>query len=164
MNRYIILAIVLICVACQSKTLPIAVPIEDTTLPLRDLPTTTATSIEVPTQTIIPEPTSTPNIIIKLSDHYSVAGTNPDDRPPYNGEVSITRNGMWYDIVWVIGKDTFKGFGILNDEILFVRWISPDCKGFGTATYTVQANGILNGTWTIDGQVGQGTELLTPLP
>jgi len=164
MSRYIILAITLICAACESKTLPIAVPVEDTVPPLQDLPTATATIIEVPTRAKTPEPTSTLNVVIELSNHYTVAGTNPDGRPPYQGEVSITQNGMWYDIVWIIGADTFKGFGILNERMLLVRWISPDCQGFGTASYTVEADGTLNGTWNIDGQDGQGTELLTPLP
>ena len=164
MNRYIILAITLICVACQSKTLPIAVPVYDTAPSLRDLPTATATIVEAATQTNIPEPTSTSDAGIELSSHYTVAGTNPDNRPPYQGEVTITRNGVWYDIVWTIGADTFKGFGILEERVLFVRWIGPDCRGFGIATYTVQVDGTLNGIWTIDGQDGQGTEVLTPLP
>lgn len=163
MNRFLILVTALICAACQSRSLPIVVPVEVTPSPLQDPPTSTVTLTNIPTQLDTPEPTSTLEVTPELSTHYTVDGTNPGDGTPYKGEASITRNGIWYDIVWTIGADTFKGFGILDGQVLFVRWIGPDCQGFGTATYNVQADGTLDGTWLNDGQDEQGTELLTPL-
>jgi len=57
---------------------------------------------------------------------YSIRGTNPGDGKPYSGEVTVTRTGDTYRVVWLIGSDTYTGTGIGLHTALFL-----DLRGAG---------------------------------
>jgi hypothetical protein len=65
-----------------------------------------------------------------------------------------------YTIVWKIGDETYKGFGMrLNDSLAATYTIDGEP---GLIIYKVDGNG-LNGAWAIRGHDGVGTEHLRPL-
>src|SRR5579863_10274186 len=44
--------------------------------------------------------------------HYAVAGANPGGDGKYSGEVSVTKTGDTYRVVWNVGGDQYIGTGI----------------------------------------------------
>jgi hypothetical protein len=59
-----------------------------------------------------------------LSDpvgHYMVRGTNPNGSS-YTGEVLVTRTGQTFRVLWRIGRQSFVGTGIAEDETIAVSY------------------------------------------
>ncbi len=95
-----------------------------------------------------------------LAGDYQVEGTNSDGSP-YRGTAVITGNGPDYRVVWTTGSSTSSGRGTLEGDT-FTTTFSGDLTGSGTATYQLEDDGRLVGTWTVQGAAVGGTETLTP--
>jgi hypothetical protein len=97
---------------------------------------------------------------MNLASHYEANGTNPDGSK-YSGTADVTViSDTTYTIVWKIGDETYKGFGMrLNDSLAATYMIDGEP---GLIIYKVDGNG-LNGAWAIRGHDGVGTEHLRPL-
>jgi hypothetical protein len=83
---------------------------------------------------------------------YRVAGKGPAGNP-YQGVVRIARQGDGYQLDWTVGKDTYKGAGMLDGNLLSVDWGSET-----PVVYAVADDGSLKGLWA----AGTGEETLTP--
>ena len=88
-----------------------------------------------------------------IAGEYTINGTNPDGSS-YTGSVYITKSNDKYNVKWYIGDQTFEGTGTILGKILTVDWgdIYP-------VIYTIQTDGILNGTW----ENGAAKEVLIPV-
>ncbi len=84
-----------------------------------------------------------------ITGHYTVRGVDRDGQK-YTGELTITRQGDVYAVVWTIGQMQFEGVGILEGEVLAVTW---DAGGLpGLVVYRVTQPGVLEGRWTVLGE------------
>jgi hypothetical protein len=89
---------------------------------------------------------------------YSIRGTNPGDGKPYSGEVTVTRTGDTYRVVWLIGSDTYTGTG--SNDFLAVSYRSGNETGL--ALYGRKSDGKWHGIWTYAGGRQIGTDVWTP--
>src|SRR5262249_31276630 len=95
-----------------------------------------------------------------ISGAYAVSGENLAGGN-YTGEATIAKKaGNDYSINWSIGGDTQTGSGTLTGHTFAATWSGRGVSG--KVSYTLESSGVLDGTWTQDGVVGQGTEKLTP--
>jgi hypothetical protein len=86
---------------------------------------------------------------LKLAKTYDDAGTNPDDSK-YTGTAAINViSDTTFTIEWKIGGETYKGYGMRMNDTL-------------AAMYKVDDKGALRGLWTIRGENGNGSDVLTP--
>lgn len=91
---------------------------------------------------------------------YSVKGTNFDGSA-YDGTAEITLTSDTTCVIeWNIQGDTSKGICMRNDNAFAAAYVLQGETGL--VVYEVKANGTLDGLWTIAGQSGNGTEVLTP--
>jgi hypothetical protein len=91
---------------------------------------------------------------------YSVKGTNLNGSP-YTGDATITIiSDTTCAIEWVTGSTTSKGFCMRNDDAFAAGYVMGDA--IGLIIYKMEDGGVLRGLWTITGQNGVGTEILTP--
>lgn len=91
---------------------------------------------------------------------FSVEGTNLNGSP-YTGDATITIiSDTTCTIEWVTGGTTSKGFCMRNDDAFAAGYIMGDA--IGLIIYKMEDGGVLRGLWTITGQNGVGTEVLTP--
>ena len=91
---------------------------------------------------------------------YAVAGTNLDGSP-YGGEAVITLTSeTTCEIEWMTGDTSSTGICMRNQNAFSAGYVLGDAVGL--VIYEVMADGTLNGIWTIAGQPGTGTEILTP--
>ena len=88
--------------------------------------------------------------------HYSVAGTNPGGDGKYSGDVTVSKTGDTYKVVWHVGSDTYIGTGVGNDEFIAVSYKSGNDSGL--ALYTPDKGGAWSGIWTYAGSTKIGTE------
>jgi hypothetical protein len=97
---------------------------------------------------------------LKLAKSYADAGTNPDGSK-YTGTAAINViSDTTFTIEWKIGGDIYKGYGMrMNDTLAAMYTI--DGKP-GLVIYHVEDNGALRGLWTIRGENGNGSDILTP--
>ena len=106
---------------------------------------------------------------------YTVQGTSPGSATPYSGEVSVTRNGETYAVIWDVGGTKFYGTGLgasnvdgtftmgpatPTDTAIAIGYLSG--KSYGLAFYVLQANGDWQGIWAPGGAPQIGTEVWTP--
>ena len=87
-----------------------------------------------------------------IAGRYRAEGRNPDGSD-YSGRVDIMQQGQAVDFTWVIGNDTYRGTGEIEDRVVTVDW--------GEATpvvYVIMPNGALHGTWAD----GTALERLSP--
>ena len=90
---------------------------------------------------------------------YNVYGTNPDGSS-YSGEATITLASDTTCIIeWETGGTTSEGICMLFDDTFAASYILDD--EIGLAVYRVKADSVLEGAWTVTGQDGAGTEVLT---
>src|SRR5689334_11645410 len=96
-----------------------------------------------------------------ISGTYDVTGVSLEGSA-YSGEAVLTRTtGNSYDIAWTFSSQSQTGTGSFNGTTLTVDF--EDVNGVtGDGSYTLQSDGSLSGTWTVDGAEGEGTETLIP--
>jgi opacity protein-like surface antigen len=90
---------------------------------------------------------------------YDVAGTNLDGSP-YEGTAVITLTSeTTCSIEWSTGGTTSAGICMLHDNAFAAGYVLGD--NVGLIVYEVKDDGVLDGVWTISGENGAGTEVLT---
>jgi len=90
---------------------------------------------------------------------YTVFGTNFDGSH-YKGTASIKGSSSSCQITWETGTTSSSGICILDGNVFAAAYQLG--KDVGLAVYSVHSDGVLDGDWTIEGQEGSGTEVLTP--
>jgi len=95
-----------------------------------------------------------------IGGSYEVQGTNFDGSP-YGGTAVITiTSDVTCAIDWTTGSTTSTGICMRSGEVLAAGY---DLGGkIGMIIYRLRKDGSLDGTWTIAGADGVGTEVLTP--
>lgn len=95
-----------------------------------------------------------------IGGSYSVAGTNFDGSP-YSGTAEITLTSETTCVIeWTTGSTTSQGICMRNDSAFAAGYVLGD--EIGLVVYKVMPDGSLHGLWTLAGQEGNGTEVLTP--
>ena len=98
---------------------------------------------------------------IDFAGKYKVEGTNINGTT-YNGEATIDiTSETTCEIHWTTGATTSDGICMRNDDSFAAAYKMQD--EVGLIIYKVSADGVLNGVWTIAGNGGAGTEVLTPI-
>jgi hypothetical protein len=98
-----------------------------------------------------------------IAGTYTVTGKNPDGSD-YSGVATIggTAGGNC-GITWTIGDgQTSQAFCMRQDDVLGAAYVIGE--SIGLVVYRLNAEGGLDGTWSIAGQEGVGEEHLTPQP
>ncbi len=98
-----------------------------------------------------------------IAGTYTVTGKNPDGSE-YNGVATIggTAGGAC-GITWTIGDgQASQAFCMRQDEVVSAAYTLGE--SIGLVIYRINAEGGLDGTWSIAGQEGVGEEHLTPQP
>ncbi|MBU8542414.1 MULTISPECIES: hypothetical protein [Roseomonadaceae] len=91
---------------------------------------------------------------------YDVTGTNLDGTT-YTGLAQIQTAGLAsFAIRWRIGNQTVEGVGFASGRTVTVAYGLQQRPGLGI--YTLNADGSLEGEWTIVGANANGTERLVP--
>lgn len=95
-----------------------------------------------------------------IGGSYDVAGTNFDGSP-YTGTAEITLTSETTCVIeWTTGSTTSQGICMRNDNAFAAGYVLGD--EIGLVVYKVLPDGSLHGLWTLAGQEGNGTEVLTP--
>jgi hypothetical protein len=95
-----------------------------------------------------------------VTGNYLVKGTNLDGSI-YEGEARVTATSeVTCEIVWQTGGSTSSGI-CMRDGNAFAAGYELNGK-VGLVIYLIQDDGTLDGTWTVAGVNGVGTEILTP--
>lgn len=95
-----------------------------------------------------------------IGGNYTVQGTNHNGSP-YTGKAQITlTSDTTCEIVWNTGGQVSNGICSRNDDAFAAAYVLGNAVGL--VIYKVQEDGSLQGLWTIAGQPGTGTEVLTP--
>jgi hypothetical protein len=96
-----------------------------------------------------------------IGGRYNVAGTNLNGTT-YSGEATITLTSeTTCEIEWVTGSTTSVGICMRNDDSFSAAYRMDDV--IGLIIYKVKGDGTMEGLWTIAGNGGAGTEVLTPI-
>ena len=91
---------------------------------------------------------------------YSVESTNLNGSP-YTDMVEITApSDAACEIVWTTTGGSSQGVCMRDGNALAAGYRIGD--GVGLVIYLIEENGTLEGHWTVAGQPGAGTEVLTP--
>lgn len=91
---------------------------------------------------------------------YDVVGTNFNGSE-YRGTAEIVLTSKTTCVIrWVTGGATSEGICMRNNDSFAAAYkLGNDV---GLVVYKLQADGSMQGLWTIAGQEGNGTEVLTP--
>jgi hypothetical protein len=93
---------------------------------------------------------------------YDVSGTNLDGTP-YTGIAQIRPAGLAsFIIAWRIGNQVVEGVGFASGRTISVAYGLAQRPGIGI--YTLNADGSLDGEWTVIGAPANGRERLVPRP
>ena len=91
---------------------------------------------------------------------YAVEGTNINGSP-YTGTAEITLlSETTCAIEWTTGTSTSSGVCMRNGNAFSAGYVLGDALGL--LIYEILEDGSMDGIWTIAGQDGTGTEVLTP--
>ena len=94
-----------------------------------------------------------------LGGRYTVDGTNFDgSRYGGTAEIAVTSDTTC-TIAWQTGS-TANGICMRNGDTFAASYVMGSAVGL--VIYTIQPDGSLEGLWTVAGQDGVGTEILTP--
>lgn len=95
-----------------------------------------------------------------LGGDYIVRGKNPNGTS-YGGEARIVvTSNTTCEIAWKTGSTTSRGICMRNGDAFSAGYVLG--KDIGLVIYKINANGVLDGVWTVAGQSGAGTETLIP--
>jgi len=90
---------------------------------------------------------------------YTGHGANPGGAGGYDCDVVVAKNGDVYSVQWYFGGNLgYDGVGIMKNGLFCVGFASP--QGYGVVVYTANADGSLDGVWTMPGATDLGTETL----
>ena len=90
---------------------------------------------------------------------YAVEGTNLDGSA-YSGTATITLTSETTCVIeWKTGDTTSEGICMLHEDAFAAGYVLDDAVGL--IVYKVKDGGVLEGSWTITGKDGAGTEKLT---
>jgi hypothetical protein len=95
-----------------------------------------------------------------VAGNYRVAGTNPGGGD-YEGTATIRAQGGECHVYWAPPNES-EGAGTYANGKLTVHYRMAAGVEGGVVTYARQANGVLQGTWSLYEGGGVGTETLTP--
>jgi hypothetical protein len=96
-----------------------------------------------------------------LGGTYRASGKNFDgSRYSGTAEIIITSNTTCR-INWQIGRDTWRGICMRSGSVFAASYRLGNA--IGLIIYEINADGTLEGTWTIAEKSGVGTETLTPV-
>lgn len=91
---------------------------------------------------------------------YTVEGANLNGST-YSGEATIDlTSDTTCEIKWVTGSTESIGICMRNGDSFAAGYVLDEAVGL--VIYKVLPDGTLNGLWTVAGQGGSGTEILTP--
>jgi hypothetical protein len=91
---------------------------------------------------------------------YAVEGSNFDGSP-YTGTAEITLlSETTCSIEWTTGPTTSSGICMRNGNAFSAGYAMGEV--IGLLIYEIMADGSMQGIWTVAGQNGTGTEILTP--
>jgi len=91
---------------------------------------------------------------------YKVAGTNLDGTK-YSGTAKITiTSGTTCNIEWKTGDTSSTGICMRNDDAFSAAYVMKDGT-VGLIIYKMNNDRSMEGIWTVSGQDGSGTEVLT---
>lgn len=95
-----------------------------------------------------------------IGGRYTVAGTNLDGSA-YEGTAEVTLASETTCIIeWQTGGTSSQGICMRNGNAFAASYVLNDHVGL--TVYQVMEDGSLNGIWTVTGEEGNGTEILTP--
>lgn len=95
-----------------------------------------------------------------IGGEYTVAGTNHDGSK-YEGTATITLTSDTTCVIeWKTGASTSTGICSRNDDAFAAAYVLGNSTGL--VIYKVKQDGRLDGLWTLAGEGGNGTEVLTP--
>ena len=101
-----------------------------------------------------------PALAQDVGGNYTVSGTNLDGSA-YKGTATISvKTSTTCEIAWQTGPMASSGICMRNDDSFAAAYQLG--KDVGLVIYKMGSDGTLNGLWTIAGQDGNGTEVLTP--
>ncbi len=96
-----------------------------------------------------------------FAGRYSVAGTNINGTT-YGGEAEISlTSDTTCEIKWNTGETESIGICSRNDDSFAAAYRMGE--DIGLVIYKILPDGTLNGLWTVAGEGGNGTEILTPI-
>lgn len=90
--------------------------------------------------------------------HYTVKGTNPGNGDSYSGDVTVTKTGDTFKVVWTVGDSKYVGTGVGNDEFITVSYKSGDATGLSLMGHDGDN---WKGIWAYAEGTELGTELWT---
>ena len=97
----------------------------------------------------------------ELGGTYRASGKNFDGTS-YSGTAEIVvTSDTTCRINWKIGSDTWRGICMRSGSVFAASYRLGNAVGL--VIYDIQADGSLQGSWTIAEQSGVGTETLTPM-
>jgi hypothetical protein len=95
-----------------------------------------------------------------IAGHYHVTGSS-EKGPHYDGDLEIISHGDIYEFKWDVG-DPYQGVGVINGKTVAVAWTSGNNgTGCGVVSYSILANGNLDGIWGMWGNGDAGFEQAT---
>lgn len=96
-----------------------------------------------------------------LAGAYSIQKAASPSGTPYSGSCDLAVTGELHTLIWRVGKDTFRGLGIRDGDVLSVGFSTAPSNNFGVVQYKIGAQ--LTGRWAEWSQKVPtlGTELLT---
>jgi len=105
---------------------------------------------------------------VGLAGTYTVNGISIA-KVEYSGTVVIrsTDSPDTYHLTWIVTGAIDSGVGVATEDYLTIEWQSESSAGepvSGSGTYTIQPDGGLVGTRTVDGQSGELVEELFVAP
>ena len=116
--------------------------------------------MRLPTFAAIAVLLTSPAIAADLGGTYRVKGTNFDGSP-YGGTAVITpTGGATCRIEWKTGGTSSAGICMLAGSAVSAAYRMGDAVGL--VLYKLEADGTLEGVWTIADKKGSGTETLSP--
>lgn len=101
-----------------------------------------------------------PAAAAEIGGTYGVDGTNLDGSHYAGTAEVVVTSDTTCEIYWTTGGSTSQGICMLDGNVLAAGYVLGDA--IGLVVYMIQENGTLDGTWTIAGKPGRGTEVLTP--
>lgn len=99
-----------------------------------------------------------------IEGDYEIVGSGAEGQNAYNAEARVQRTGETFSIVWKVGEVGYIGTGIVSDETLSVVFqpLVPNARA-GVASYQIEDDTVVGGTWTILGTKAIGIETWTRL-